>query len=99
MKCKLRLKFRKERSFAGVSSSCTDLHEDGFLEGKPRQVRDFGRLRGGKQTSLSCFGKKIQNGVHFLFESDFEDSVGLVDHEREEVLVDEALRQRRCTYS
>jgi hypothetical protein len=51
-----------------------------------RQVGDFGGLRGGKQHRLAVRSREeLDDLLHFVFETDFEDAVGFVDDEGFEV--------------
>lgn len=61
-------------------------------ERDPGEVGDFGRLRGREKHRLSVLGRQERNDLlHLLLETDLENSVGLVDDERLDVLENEAL--------
>ena len=49
-------------------------------------------MGGGEEHALTFgFGENLDDLLHFIFETDFEDAVGFVDDEGLDVLVDEAL--------
>lgn len=58
----------------------------------PRQILNLGGLGGGEQHGLTVIvGQDLDNLAHFILETDFQDTIRLVDDQRLHVLVDETL--------
>ena len=56
------------------------------LQRDAREVLDLCCLCGGEEHSLAVGGQDLDDAAHFVFESDFKDTVGLVDDQALEVL-------------
>mmetsp|Transcript_19346 Transcript_19346/g.40476 ORF Transcript_19346/g.40476 Transcript_19346/m.40476 type:complete len:323 (-) Transcript_19346:343-1311(-) len=67
-----------------------DVHGRFGIDGRAGQVFDFFGLRGREEHGLTLFGEGFDDGAEVVFETLFEDAVGFVHDEGEEVAVDES---------